>query len=337
MNLLTNHRFALLVLVTAMAATRMSPGPAVAAAPAETARLAADHGYMVPDFGPNVLIFDPSMKDIQGRIDAVFRKQEHNQFGSARYAYLFKPGAYNLDVAVGFYVHVAGLGQSPDDVAITGAVRSMAALGNGNATCNFWRAVENLSVTPTRNDKTDVWAVSQGVTLRRTHVKGNLNLWDGGWSSGGFMSDCKIDGQVNSGSQQQWFSRNTEWGKWVGGSWNMVFVGTVNPPSGNWPARPYTVIDQTPVAAEKPYLYIDGGGHYFVMVPSLTTTGARGTTWSGGKRPGRRRPWVHGARSTSSIWPMRKRTTPPASTPRSRKGRTCCSRRASIIWKTASA
>jgi hypothetical protein len=141
-------------------------------------------------------------------------------------------------------------------------------------------------VTPTRNDKTDVWAVSQGVTLRRTHVKGNLNLWDGGWSSGGFMSDCKIDGQVNSGSQQQWFSRNTEWGKWVGGSWNMVFVGTVNPPSGNWPARPYTVIDQTPVAAEKPYLYIDGGGHYFVMVPSLTTTGARGTTWSGGKTSG---------------------------------------------------
>ena len=29
-------------------------------------------------------------------------------------------------------------------------------------------------------------------------VKGNLNLWDGGWSSGGFIADSKIDGQVNS-------------------------------------------------------------------------------------------------------------------------------------------
>ncbi|MGA2256792.1 MAG: hypothetical protein ABSG53_19250, partial [Thermoguttaceae bacterium] len=51
-----------------------------------------------PDFGPNVLIFDPAMKDIQAQIDAVFKKQERNQFGSPRYAYLFKPGAYSLDV-----------------------------------------------------------------------------------------------------------------------------------------------------------------------------------------------------------------------------------------------
>src|SRR5208282_6923622 len=48
---------------------------------------------------------------------------------------------------------------------------------------------------------------------------------------------------------------------------------------------PYTVIDQTPVIAEKPYLYIDRG-RYFVMMPALKT-GARGTTWSGGTSPGR--------------------------------------------------
>src|SRR5579859_4335414 len=72
----------------------------------------------VPDFGPNVLLFDPSMTatDIQGRIDAVFSRQERSQFGSDRYALLFKPGMYDLDVQVGFYTQVIGLGKSPDDV-----------------------------------------------------------------------------------------------------------------------------------------------------------------------------------------------------------------------------
>jgi len=74
-----------------------------------------------PDFGPNVLVFDPSTTDIQEQIDAVFARQERSQFGSERYAILLKPGAYNLDVQVGFYTQVLGLGRSPDDVAITGA------------------------------------------------------------------------------------------------------------------------------------------------------------------------------------------------------------------------
>ena len=233
-----------------------------------------------PDFGPNVLIFDPSMTNVQSRIDAIFNQQERSQFGSNRYAYLFKPGKYDLDVQVGFYMQVLGLGRSPDDVTITGAVRSKARwLGNNNATCNFWRSVENLSVTPTQDQNINIWAVSQATALRRVHVKGDMNLWDGGWSSGGFIADSKIDGQVNSGSQQQWFSRNTQWGTWKGGSWNMVFVGTVNPPTGTWPEAPYTVIDKTPVIREKPYLFIDASERYSVMVPNLEAQGTRGTTW----------------------------------------------------------
>lgn len=240
-----------------------------------------------PDFGPNVLVFDPSTTDIQEQIDAVFARQERSQFGSDRYAILFKPGAYNLDVQVGFYTQVLGLGRSPDDVAITGAVRSKANwMAHRNATCNFWRAVENLSVTPTQDDNINIWAVSQGAAMRRTHIKGDMNLWDGGWSSGGFLADSRIDGKVNSGSQQQWLSRNDEWGAWTGGSWNMVFVGTVNPPAGAWPASPYTVIDKTPVIREKPFLFVDDGGKYFVRVPSLRTDGSQGVTWAGGTTPG---------------------------------------------------
>ena len=136
-----------------------------------------------PDFGPNVLIFDQSMTAILARIDAIFAGQERGQFNANRYALLFKPGKYELDVKVGFYTQVSGLGRSPDDVSITGAVRSKAGwMKNRNATCNFWRSAENLCITPTVEENVNVWAVSQATALRRVHVKGDLNLSDGGWS-----------------------------------------------------------------------------------------------------------------------------------------------------------
>ncbi|HZS39599.1 MAG TPA: hypothetical protein VFF06_22360, partial [Polyangia bacterium] len=157
-----------------------------------------------PVFGPNVLVFDPSMpmSAIQSRLDALYAQQDAAQFGAGRYAYLFKPGHYALDVKVGFYTQVLGLGASPDDVVITGAVRSKADwLGNNNATCNFWRGAENLAVVPSAaiDAGIDVWAVSQGTQLRRVHVEGDLKLDDGGWSSGGFIADSIVDGTLTSG------------------------------------------------------------------------------------------------------------------------------------------
>ena len=67
----------------------------------------------------------------------------------------------------------------------------------------------------------------------------------------------------------------------------MVFVGTSNPPTGNWPDKPYTVIDQTPIVREKPYLTIDDTGHYFVMVPRFSSQPTRGITWADGETPGK--------------------------------------------------
>ena len=118
-----------------------------------------------PDFGPGVRVFDPTSPNLQNEVDALFKKQEANQFGRERYAILFKPGKYDLHLPVGFYTQVAGLGQSPDDVSITGSLEVKAHWMNGNATCNFWRAVENLSVTPTVDRDTVTWAVSQGTAL----------------------------------------------------------------------------------------------------------------------------------------------------------------------------
>ena len=242
-----------------------------------------------PDFGPNVLLFDPSMpkETMQATLNAVFEKQERNQFGPERYAYFFKPGHYDLDVNVGFYTQALGLGRSPDEVAITGAVHSEANwLGHGNATCNFWRACENMAVTPLGTTPLH-WAVSQGTSMRRMHIQGDLNLWDRGWSSGGFLADSKIEGRVNSGTQQQWFSRNDAWGGWTGHNWNMTFVGVENPPAGDWPQPPYTVIADTPMVREKPYLFLDARGKYAVMVPALAAKNTRGTSWAGGLTAGK--------------------------------------------------
>src|SRR5690242_2316746 len=65
------------------------------------------------DLGPNVLVFDPSTPDIQAKLDAVFAQQESAQFGTGRYALLFKPGTYHgLNAQLGFYTSIAGLGLS---------------------------------------------------------------------------------------------------------------------------------------------------------------------------------------------------------------------------------
>ena len=78
-----------------------------------------------PNFGTNVLIFDPTMTNIQSQVAAVFSQQQYNQFGPQRTAFLFKPGQYNnLYIDMGFYTQVLGLGQMPDDVNIAGALQS---------------------------------------------------------------------------------------------------------------------------------------------------------------------------------------------------------------------
>jgi hypothetical protein len=237
-----------------------------------------------PSFGANVIVFDPSMPatQIQAQLDRVFSEQESNQFGASRYALLFKPGRYQARARVGFYTQVLGLGAAPDDVTIQGAVQADAAWFGGNATQNFWRGAENLAIEP--DGGTSRWAVSQGSPLRRLHVKGGLVLDDGGWSSGGFIADSKVDGRVDSGSQQQWLTRNSQLGGWSGGGWNMVFVGVDNAPSAStWPNPPYTVISQTPRVREKPFLSFSGG-RYAVIVPELRQA-SHGPSWAGGAAP----------------------------------------------------
>ena len=238
-----------------------------------------------PDFGPNVLTFDPSMSTttMQNTLDTIYSQQQTNQFGTNRYAVLFKPGSYNLNVNVGFYTQVQGLGLLPDSVVINGAVNLDASWMQGNATQNFWRDAENMEIVPSGG--WDKWAAAQAAPFRRMDVRGNMILWDGGWASGGFLADSNVTQQVQSGSQQQWISRNDQVGTWNGGVWNMVFVGVNNAPAASFPNPPETVVNQAPTIREKPFLYIDQSGNYQVFVPALRTN-AQGTSWSNGSPAG---------------------------------------------------
>ncbi|MFD9247028.1 discoidin domain-containing protein [Streptomyces sp. NPDC059556] len=237
------------------------------------------------DLGPNVHVFDPASPGIQAKLDQVFQEQESAQFGSGRHAFLFKPGTYSgLNAQIGFYTQIAGLGLRPGDTTINGDVTVDAGWFNGNATQNFWRGAEGLTLNPVNG--TDRWAVSQASSFRRMHVKGGLNLAPNGygWASGGYIADSKIDGQIGNYSQQQWYTRESTIGGWSNSVWNQTFSGVEGAPATSFPEPRYTTLDTTPVSREKPYLYLDGN-EYKVFAPAKRVN-ARGTSWANGAPQG---------------------------------------------------
>src|SRR5947209_8476286 len=180
-----------------------------------------------PNFGPNVDIFDPGMSSasIQSTLDSVFNTQKLNQFGTQRFALLFKPGTYSAEANIGYYTSIQGLGQNPGDVTINGDVTVDAFDGTGNATQNFWRSAENMTINPSAGN--DRWAVAQAGPFRRMDVHGGLQLFPAsfGFASGGFIADSKVTGQVSRSEEQQWYSRGSNFGSWNGSVWTMVFSG----------------------------------------------------------------------------------------------------------------
>jgi hypothetical protein len=251
-----------------------------------------------PDLGEHTVVFEPDTPaaSVQQTLDRIAAEQHTNQFGPQRHALLFAPGEYKADLNLGFYTQVAGLGLLPDDTSIAGHIRVEADWlaqdgdpGNtGNGTQNFWRAAENLAVT-VPDGEVERWAVSQASPYRRMHLRGPIQLWNGsdGWASGGLIADSRIDGVVESGTQQQFLTRNSELTHgWTGANWNMVFVGTEGAPPHQFPEPAHTTIESTPLIREKPFLHRAGDGEYQVFVPGLRSA-TRGPSWTGGEQPGR--------------------------------------------------
>ncbi|MCR5755079.1 MAG: sialidase [Acetatifactor sp.] len=233
-------------------------------------------------FGENIYIFSPkdNAETVNGELKRLFMRMERAQFDDRRYAVMFKPGVYDesIETKMGFYMDVMGLGFLPTDTVIPNfncPATWLGDAGNHNATCNFWRGVSNLTV-----DDNVMWAVSQATFMRRMQINGNLYLHDNnGWSSGGFLSDSVIDGLTDSGSQQQWLSRNCDWKYWTGQNWNIVFAGIEEgkTPLGTWPATKYTTLETTGIQAEKPFLYLDEDG-YKVYLPEIRYD-TKGISW----------------------------------------------------------
>ena len=244
-------------------------------------------GSSTPNFGPNTYVFDSTMSSssIQTTLDNVFNTQKVNQFGTQRYALLFKPGTYSVEANIGYYTTIQGLGQNPDNVTINGDVTVDSFDGTGNATQNFWRSAENMAINPSAGN--DRWAVAQAGPFRRMDVHGGLELYPAsyGYASGGYIADSKVTGQVSSASQQQWYSRDSNFGSWNGSVWNMVFSGVNGAPAQSFPSPPMTTLGTTPASRDVPYLYVDSSGNYNVFLPSLRTN-ASGPSWNNGSTPG---------------------------------------------------
>ena len=99
---------------------------------------------------------------IQRQIDYIWYEMgysenecKNGQWSDSRYALLFKPGNYSLNVNVGYYTQLIGLGTGPTNTVIE---RVHVPDSCGDALCNFWRGAENLEFG---HDQTNVdWHVS---------------------------------------------------------------------------------------------------------------------------------------------------------------------------------
>ena len=88
-----------------------------------------------PDFGPNVIVFN--QKTPLATINATLQRiSKESEFSKNRHAVFFMPGTYGSDAGqhdpatatgivnaeVGYYTAIYGLGKSPEDVRINGAL-----------------------------------------------------------------------------------------------------------------------------------------------------------------------------------------------------------------------
>ena len=195
-----------------------------------------------------------------------FTYTSSNHFTSKRTALVFTPGMYPVDIQVGYYTSIYGLGSHPDNVTFTGDKGPHCpALDkftdrppHGSGLNSFWRCVENIATKPKSGGM--IWAVSQAAPLRRMKIYGHLNLFDGdSWVSGGFGSNLEVHGEIHFGGQQQWIMRNVQTKDVSGGAWNLVFVGCTgkvpHETMGSDVHGPSISVEKEPrIRQEKPYI-----------------------------------------------------------------------------------
>ena len=239
---------------------------------------------------------------------------------------IYGSAANPLVFQVGFYTQVAGLGLMPQDTVVNGmievfanecATRTRAGVTSYwcNSTTNFWRSLSNLQLNVTSQswavepvftptipgpggpwcaNSEEAWSVSQAAPLRRLLVNGSIVFQDycsglNNDSSGGFIADSQITGDLNFYCQQQYYTRGSIIG-WANacpnGLWNEVYYGVVGAPapvfSGS--CQQNTVVATTRVSREQPFLY-KSGTSWNVFVPAVRPNSV-GTSWGSGTLAG---------------------------------------------------
>jgi hypothetical protein len=219
-----------------------------------------------PDFVANLQKlasdpYNPYSQNIIGSTRGTFTSYDH--FSKKRVAVLFRPGNYQLDLEVGYYTQVLGLGRSPSDVVFTEAkgiyVPALDKDVTPNGTClnTFWRSAENF-----KSQGEMQWAVSQAASIRRIEVAQDLILGDAeAYCSGGFVANIHVGGILNDVAQQQFFHRNVNInGGNEGGAWSTVFVNCNGAPEpALWSedhGHPTKTVEYYPRRLEKPYISV---------------------------------------------------------------------------------
>lgn len=177
-------------------------------------------------------------KTAQELADAVFKQQRDAEFQPERIALLLYPGEHTLNIKLGYYTAVAGLGQTSAQVVVNGTITSI----NNDDPCigaldNFFRSISNLTINVPENVKANFFCTSQASPLRDLVVNGDLGVAkfvdgcggngsnSGGYSSGGYMHNVRVNGTLLLETQQQFFTQNSKFDSFSGGAWNVFFMG----------------------------------------------------------------------------------------------------------------
>ncbi len=253
-------------------------------------------------FGPNMKIYsEDDVQQSKDDISTAFAKQKSTandvQFGSDRYAFYFLPGDYSstdrdYEYQMGYYTTISGLGASPDQTTLPNIKVPAYMVDDkdkptGNATQNFWTAVENVQIGNAENhsDTPFLYATSQATPLRRTIVNRQTKLNDEGeqpYASGGFAADSTFNDQIQDTSQQQYYFRNSNLSNWGGnGGYNFVFQGDTGAPNNDWENNSHDNEANTPVIREKPFLYF-ADNDYKIFVPGIRQD-ATDVSWKQGE------------------------------------------------------
>lgn len=266
-----------------------------------------------PDFGPNVILLDPSMP--VDRINETLQRVEKGSdpWTKTRTAIYLLPGTYGKPAAknaqkaasgyinsvVGPMTSIQGLGAAPGDVVVNGNLRIIGNLGT------FWRSLQNMRINPIDPESPGAlrWIVSEASPLRRIDISGDLDLGVGHVAFGAAIGNTRVSGVVNSGNgrakgvpgaggQAHYYAQDSAFkGGWIGQSVNFVFSGVQGAPPTDFGPRAgkdgpgdKTTLGTTPVSRDAPFLFVDRG-RYNVFVPKARMN-ARGIAWGLGNSNG---------------------------------------------------